>query len=247
MLKAIIIDDEKKGRDTLNYLVNTYCGEDVKIVCLAENVDEGICAIELFTPDIVFLDIQMNGETGFDLLEKIKEINFSIIFTTAYDQYALNAIKFSAIDYLLKPIDIQELIDAIYKVKSKKHFDSKLYDNYLKNNKTSDVENMKIAISTTNGLMFIPVNEIIYCRADKGYTFFCTKKTKEIISTKNLKHFEEILSEYDFHRIHNSTLINLKEITKYNKGEGGTVEMSNGESLDVSKRKKASFLAAIVK
>ncbi len=247
MLKAIIIDDEKKGRDTLNYLVNTYCGDKVKIVCLAEDVAEGLSAIELYTPDIVFLDIQMKGETGFDLLEKIPQINFSVIFTTAYDKYALNAIKFSAIDYLLKPIDIKELNEAIDKVSQKTNFDNKQYENYIKNNKTVDSENMKIAISTPNGLLFIPVKEIIYCKAEKGYTNFCIKGHKEIISTKNLKYFEEILTEYNFIRIHNSSLINLKEIVKYNKGEGGTVEMTNSSVLDVSKRKKASFLAALLK
>lgn len=247
MLKAIIIDDEKKGRDTLNYMINTFCEDKVKIVYLAENVAEGIDAIKLYTPDIVFLDIQMNGETGFDLLEKVEKINFSIIFTTAYDKYALNAIKFSAIDYLLKPIDIEELNNAIDKAQSKKEFDNKLYENYVKNNKTTESENMKIAISTTNGLEFITVKNIVYCKADKGYTYFHLKNNEKLISTKNLKHFEEILIEHDFLRIHNSNLINLKEINKYNKGEGGSVTMSNGDELDVSKRKKAAFLAAIVK
>lgn len=247
MLKAVIIDDEKNGRDTLNYLVNTYCGDKVKIVSMAENVKDGMEAIELYNPNIVFLDIQMQGETGFDLLSQIGEINFSVIFTTAYDKYALHAIKFSAIDYLLKPIDVVELNQAIDKASEKNNFDIAQYDNYIKNSKNLDSENMKIAISTMEGLVFIFVNQIVYCKAEKGYTMFYNTNGSKIISTKNMKHFEDILTEYQFLRIHNSYLINLKEIKKYNKGDGGTVVMSNDAELDVSKRKKLAFLAAIVK
>lgn len=247
MLKAIIIDDEKNGRDTLNYLVNSYCGDKVKIVYMAENVKEGIKAIEIYNPDIVFLDIQMQGETGFDLLSQIESINFSIIFTTAHDKYALHAIKFSAIDYLLKPIDVTELNQAIDKASQKTNFDIAQYDNYIKNSKSLDLENMKIAISTMDGLVFILVNQIIYCKAENGYTLFYNINGDKVISTKNMKHFEAVLTEYSFLRIHNSYLINLKEIKKYNKGDGGTVTMSNDAELDVSKRKKTAFLAAILK
>lgn len=247
MLKAIIVDDEKNARFSLNYLINTYCDQKVKIVFMAESVKEALMAINDYKPDIVFLDIQMKGETGFDFLNQLENIDFAIIFTTAFNQYAIHAIKFSALDYLLKPIDITELQNAIDKVLLKTTQTKLQYQNYVKNNSMGDSDSMKLAISTTNGLEFITVKNIIYCKADKGYTFFYLKNKDKLISSKNLKHFEEILIEHNFFRIHKSSLINLKEINKYNKGEGGSVTMSNGDELDVSKRKKAAFLSAIIK
>lgn len=241
MLKAIIIDDEKNGRNTLNYLINAYCEEKVRIVAMAENVNEGIEAIKLYSPDIVFLDVQMKKETGFDLLEKIGKIEFSIIFTTAYDQYALNAIKYSAVDYLLKPIDVNELNEAIDKV-----INLTKDDNLTENQKKVSSDNLKIAISSSNELSFIPISSILYCCAEKSYTYFYLNDGKKIVSTKNLKFYEDLLSSHNFMRIHNSNLINLKHVEKYNKGEGGSVIMSNGYELDVSKRKKTEFLNKIL-
>lgn len=244
MLKAIIVDDEQNARDTLNYLINTYCEDRVKVVYQAQNVEEGIKSIGLYNPDIVFLDIKMKNETGFDLLEKLDEINFSLIFTTAYDQYALSAFKFSAVDYLLKPIEIKALEDAVEKAQSKANRGS-AYANFIHNQGMSKPTDFKIAISTTSELVFIPISEIVYCRAEKGYTYFYLTDNKREISTRNLKYYEELLEQYGFLRIHNSSLINLKEVKKYHKGEGGYVLMSNGDELDVSKRRKNAFLESM--
>lgn len=247
MLKAIIVDDEKNARDSLNFLINTYCGQKVKVVFMAENIKEAVRAVDDYKPDIVFLDIQMKGETGFDFLNQLENIDFSIIFTTAFNQYAIHAIKFSALDYLLKPIDITELQNAIDKACYKSAQSSLQYQNYVKNSSLTDSDNMKLAISTVNGLLFIPINEIVFCRSEKGYTVFKLNSGREILSTKNLKYFDEILADFKFFRIHYSFLINLKEIKKYVKGEGGTVTMSDNTELEVSRRKKIPFLDAILK
>ncbi len=247
MLKAVIVDDEKNARESLNYLVNTYCGEKVKIVFMAENIKEAIKAVDDYNPDIVFLDIQMKNETGFDFLSQLKNINFSIIFTTAFNQYAIHAIKFSALDYLLKPIDITELQNAIDKACFKSIESPLQYQNYIKNSSITDSENMKLAISTVNGLVFIPINEIIHCKAEKSYTLFKLYNNVEVISTKNLKYFEEILTEYHFFRIHYSHLVNLREIKNYIKGDGGHVIMSDNSEIEVSRRRKNEFLKRILK
>ena len=156
-------------------------------------------------------------------------------------------IKFSAIDYLLKPIDVVDLTNAVDKVSKKTGADLAQYENYIRNIRVNNLDNMKMAISSIDGLVFIHVNQIIYCKAEKGYTVFYNTNGTRIVSTKNMKHFEEVLTEHHFFRIHNSYLINLKEIKKYNKGDGGIVMMSNNVELDVSKRRKMAFLAAILK
>jgi two-component system LytT family response regulator len=253
MLKAVIIDDEKLGRDSLNYLLESCCSDSVRVVGLAEGVADGIVAIKNHKPDVVFLDIQMKGETGFDLLSRLDKINFALIFTTAYDNYALKAIKFCAIDYILKPIDILELRSAVFKVKDRSNnvnLVNTQYETYLTNHQTVGKEGKKIGIATINGVVIVPVSEIVYCKAYLSSTqVYLKDKSEPMISTKNLKDFEDILHDFHFFRIHNSYLINVQEVKNYLKssGEGGNVILSNGIELDVSKRKKAAFLAALVK
>ena len=252
MLKAVIIDDEKLGRDSLSFLLDSCCQDSVKVVALAEGVADGLMAIHTHNPDIVFLDIQMKGETGFDLLSKLERIKFSLIFTTAYDSYALKAIKFCAIDYLLKPIDVLDLRSAVYKVKERTNplILNTQYETYVNNHQTAGKEGKKIGIATSNGVIIAPVTEIIYVKASGSSTIIILKnKPEAILSTKNLKDFEDILSDYQFFRIHNSFLINLAEVKNYLKGngEGGNVIMSNDAQLDVSKRKKAPFLSVLIK
>lgn len=252
MLKAVIIDDEKLGRDSLNFLLDSCCKDSVKVVALAEGVADGLMAIHTHNPDIVFLDIQMKGETGFDLLSKLERIKFSLIFTTAYDSYALKAIKFCAIDYLLKPIDVLDLRSAVYKVKERTNplILNTQYETYLNNHQTSNKEGKKIGIATINGVVIVPVTEIVYIKANGSCSqLFLKDKSESIQSTKNLKEFEDILIDFQFFRIHNSFLINLIEVKNYLKGngEGGNVVMSNDAQLDVSKRKKAAFLSVLIK
>lgn len=245
MLKAIIIDDELKSRESLRILIEDFC-EGVTVSASCQNVTEGMAAIEKFKPGVIFLDIQMQRETGFDLLTKIKEINFEVIFTTAYSEYAIKAFKFSAIDYLLKPIDIEELKAALIMVEKKVNNNiSGRLQQMMDNLKVGSVESFKLALPTADGLLFIKVNEIVYCEASSNYTQIYMQDGKKHLVSRTLKEYEDMLSETNFFRIHHSYLINLDLVKKYVRGEGGYVIMNNDISLDVSKRKKEAFLERI--
>ncbi len=245
MLKSVIVDDEFKSRESLRILIEDFC-EGVKVCALCQNVDEGIQAIKDFKPEVVFLDIQLQRETGFDLLTKIQGINFEVIFTTAYSEYAIKAFKFSAIDYLLKPIDIEELKGAISKVNQKLNDTiSERLQHLLQNLRTTTSENYKLALPTSEGLYFVKVSDIMYCEASSNYTEIVTGDGKKHLVSRTLKEYDEMLGAHDFYRIHNSYLINLNAIKKYVRGEGGYVVMNNDRSLDVSKRKKDGFLVRI--
>lgn len=242
MLRSIIVDDELKSRENLEVLLEEFVS-GISVVALCKNVKEALVAIKKHQPDIVFLDIQMQNETGFDLLSEIEHIDFEVIFVTAYSEYAIQAIKFSAIDYLLKPIDIEELQNAVQRVEKKNIGKiSKrlkiLHDNLLGSGK--DVS--KIALPTSNGLVFIFVNDIFYCEASSNYTIFYTAENKQHVVCKTLKEYEDLLFDYNFFRIHHSYLVNLNAVKKYIKGDGGSVILNNNISLDVSKRKKVDFL-----
>jgi two-component system LytT family response regulator len=242
MTKAIIIDDEEGSRETLKNLVTNYTPH-VEIVALANSVQTGKEAIQKFQPDFIFLDIQMQNETGFDLLEAI-EIDFDIIFTTAYDQYAVKAFKFCAIDYLLKPIDIDELVKAVDKISKRKkieHSFEKL-ETLIYNQKSGGSGNKKIAVPTLEGLNFIQMNNIIRCEADGAYTYIFTTDGEKILVSKIIKEFEDLLQDYNFFRTHQSHLINLSHIKKYVKGDGGYVVMLDNSSIPVARRKKDEFL-----
>lgn len=246
MITAIIVDDEQKGRESLKLLINEYCPK-VEILALSSNVSDAYNNIMKLNPDLVFLDIQMKDETGFDLLKKFDKVGFEVIITTAHSNYATTAIKYSAIDYLLKPIDVAELQDAVARVEEKKNTPDILQrlGNLIENVKVSSVEEYKLAIPSSDGLMFIKASDIVYCEAEGNYTTFNLKNGKKYIVSKTLKEYENILNYHQFFRIHHSYLVNLKEIVKYTRGEGGFVTMSNGINLDVSKRKKESFLERI--
>ena len=244
MLKAIIVDDEPKARENLQILLQDFV-KGVEVVALCHNIAEAVEAVELHAPDVVFLDIQLQRETGFDLLTTLKDINFEVIFTTAYTEFAIKAFKFSAIDYLLKPIDIEELKKAVHKVEKRvsNNMTSRLTQ-LVQNLKQGSAENYKIALPTLEGLVFVNVKDILYCEASSNYTLIFTAEEKYLVS-KTLKEYEELLSDHNFFRIHNSYLININEIKKYVKGEGGYVVLSNNVSLDVSKRRKEAFLKKI--
>ncbi len=245
MVKGIIVDDEFKSRESLRILLEDFC-EGVEVCALCQNVDEGINAIKEHKPDVVFLDIQMQRESGFDLLTRIKEINFEIIFTTAHSEYAIKAFKFSAIDYLLKPIDIEELKQSIVKLNSKLNDTTSLrLQHLIQNLKIQPTESYKLALPTFDGLIFVKVSDILYCEASSNYTEIVTSDGKKYLVSRTLKEYDELLSDQNFYRIHNSYLINLNAVKKYIRGEGGYVIMSNDQSLDVSKRKKEGFLERI--
>ena len=236
------------GREALSNLVKDYCPQ-LSIMDTVESVSTAIQSIEKFHPEIVFLDVELRGETGFELLEKMMPIDFEVIFTTAYEHYALKAIKFSAIDYVLKPIGIDELKDAVKKaeIKLENKSISENFDILLKNIKSNNKKQHKIALSSSDGYIFTEVNDILYCKADGNYTHFFTKSNGKILVSKNIKEYESLLNEHNFFRIHRSFLVNLDEVKKYVRGEGGYVIMSDGSSLDVSKRRKEQFISILAK
>jgi len=243
MIRAIIIDDEVHCIRRLSTLLEENCKENIHVVGAFQSAEEGVAAIVKLQPSLIFLDVQMDGQTGFDLLKKIQPINFEVIFTTAYEKYAVQAFKFSAIDYLLKPIDTDDLLQAITKVTNKisgNEMSRKL--DALFHNLKNVHESKKISIRTLNGLTFLDINDIIRCQSNINYTTIYLKTNQKITVSKTLKEFEELLSDYNFYRVHNSHLINLAYITKYNKGKGGRVAMADHSEVEVSSRRKEGFL-----
>ena len=243
MVNCVLVDDEQKNLENLKILLEDFC-DNARVVALCQNVEEGIEAIRKHKPDIVFLDIQMQRETGFDLLARINPINFEVIFITAHSEYAIKAFKFSAIDYLLKPIDIEELRKAVEKVEKKLNFNiTGRLEQLVQNMKPALGQNHTIAVPTSDGLAFVKIENIIYCEASSNYTQLYTDDGKKYVVSRTLKEYEELLTDHHFFRIHNSYLINLNSIKKYVRGEGGYVIMQNDVSLDVSKRRKETFLS----
>ena len=247
MLKAIIVDDEHDNREALRAALTDYC-PDVELLRICDSAQDGARAIESLNPDIVFLDIQMPFMSGFDLLKRFPDPQFDVIFVTAHNQYAIKAIKFSALDYLLKPLDVDELCDAVNKALHKRNkADYHLrMQSFIQNVNNHKAGIGKLAIPTLEGLLFLDISEIIFCKADDNYTeIFLKSKEKKVVS-KTLKDVEEMLEGYSFFRIHQSHLINLKFIERYVKADGYVV-MKDGTSLDVARRKKEEFLSALSK
>ncbi|MDH5366148.1 MAG: response regulator [Cyclobacteriaceae bacterium] len=239
MLKAIIIDDEKNSRNTLRNFLEKYC-KQIQIVAEAEGVNSGLVQLAKFDTDVVFLDIQMQDGTGFDLLDKIQKNNFKIIFVTAYDEYAIRAFKYSAMDYLLKPIHPDRLVEAVNKLDKDLNlleFHQKL--EVLISNK-SNIE--KIALPSSDGVRLVRLKNIVRCVSDSNYTTIYLQCGEKIVVTKTLKEYEELLSHMKFYRIHKSHLINMNYIDRYVQGEGGYVIMEDGSQVEVSRRRREHFL-----
>lgn len=244
MYKAIIVDDENRSVETLTIILEQFCSNEVEIVGTANSIQEAYTLIHAVSPDIVFLDVEMPHGSGFDLLERIAKPNFEVIFTTGFDRYAVTAIKFSALDYLLKPINIEEVKEAVSKAKKRiegKHTQNNL-EHLINNLRHPRDKNNKIPISVVNGFQFVPVNTIVYCEADDDYTYIHLTDNQKLTVSKNIKEFEDILANYDFFRIHHSFLVNRDYIKKYVKGEGGTILTEQGNELPVSRRRKQEFL-----
>ncbi len=242
-IRAYIIDDEKGSRDSLRTLIEKYT-ENVVVIGTADDVDNGISGIIDSKPDLVFLDIKLKTGTGFDVLKRIPAISFSVVFTTAYNEYALKAFKFSAIDYLLKPIDIEELQNAIRKVRSINNHrlnystvENLLYNLYH--------ENLKLCISTEDSFEFVETSNISHLEASGPYTLILLENQKKLITSKSLKEFEKLLTPHGFFRVHHSHIINLKLVKRYIKRDGGSVVLKSGDAIPVSRRKKDEFLKAM--
>jgi len=245
MIKAIIIDDEVHCVDTLSILLDDFCPE-VEVMEKCMSAKKGLEAIERHKPELVFLDIEMPIMNGFELLEQFKQIPFSVVFTTSYDQYAIKAIRFAAFDYLLKPVDIEELKAAVAKIQDVKQTQVKKQVELLRQNmQQPQLQLHKLAIPALEGLFFYDINEVVHLEANSNYTnIYFSNKTK-IVASKTLKEFEELLPEEFFFRTHHSHIINLNYIKRYIKGDGGQIEMQNGNYVDVSRRKKDEFLKII--
>lgn len=247
MLTALIIDDEEKGRIVLKQKLAVHC-PNVTVIGEADGGDSGKAMIETFRPDVVFLDIEMPGTNGFDMLNNLNEKNFHLIFTTAYNQYAIKAIKFAAFDYLLKPIDIEELKAAISRIPNIKPNDVSGQLEVLAINAQKNIKNFnRIAIPTLDGLSFFNTNELIHLDADSNYTLLYFTDDRKILASRTLKEFEDQLGEEQFIRLHNSHLVNINFISRYIKGEGGQVVLANGKVIDVSRRKKAELMKMLLK
>jgi two-component system, LytTR family, response regulator len=243
MINTILVDDEVHCLDTLNILLNDYC-PDIKVTAKCMSGKKALEAIEKMKPELVFLDIEMPSMTGFELLEQFIKIPFSVIFTTSYDQYAIKAIRFSALDYLLKPIDPKELSAAITKVTQQKLPPSAeqfrmLMDQIIH----KDNGFTKIAVPTAEGFELIPADQLIRCEAFDNYTHLFLKNKTKIVACRSLKEVEEQLHAFtSFIRVHHSYLVNLNEVTKYVRGEGGYLVMSDGSTVIVSRSRKDALL-----
>ncbi len=248
MINAIIIDDEITGLESLQLSIEKYC-PDVAIKGIFNSPEKGIEGIKNLKPDLVFLDIQMPAMSGFDVLKNVSPVTFDVIFVSAYDQYAIKAIKFSALDYLLKPVDVDELIQAVKKVKDRLNNKTNVhhYQSVLNNIQIRSGKIDKLAVPSAEGINFFNTQDIIYCKADGSYTTIILTNNQSFLVSKNLKDFESILSESGFCRVHHSYIINLRHVQKYIKGEGGYVILTDNHHVDISRRKKEEFLALLDK
>lgn len=246
MLHAIIVDDEESNLSSLKEKLHRHCPQ-INIVALCDSAHKGIDAIDSLKPDIVFLDIEMPVMNGFLMLQELTYKNFELIFTTAYDHYAIKAIRYSALDYLVKPIDIEELKTAVARAEEKKQGQTanRQLELLLENLSPKKNNYQRIAVPTAEGLQFIKVDEIVYLEASVNYTHIFLETGQKYVVSHTLKDFEEMLDPHIFLRIHHSYIINKNFAEKYIRGEGGQVVLSNGIRLDVAKRKKTEFLKAI--
>ncbi|GLU42668.1 LytTR family DNA-binding domain-containing protein [Allomuricauda sp. NBRC 101325] len=238
-LRAIIVEDEANSREILRNYLTKYCS-GIKLLGEAADIEQGLEQIKKHNPDLVFLDVEMPFGNAFDLLDKIPERNFETIFVTAYNQYAIDALNHHAAYYLMKPINIDELIKAVEYVKDIKEKENALEGQVLQ---TGPIRaEGKITLPQQDGFEVLEVGDIYFCKADDNYTEIYLEK-KKIVVSKTLKYFEDALKPYPFARIHKSYLVNVSEVVKYKKGKGGSVVLSNGKELSVSASKKAELLS----
>jgi two-component system, LytTR family, response regulator len=242
MITATIIDDEPDCCEALTMLLECYCPE-VKVLDICYSPEAAIQSVKEHHPQILFLDIEMPFMNGFELLERLGNINFELIFTTSYDQYAIKAIRFSALDYLLKPVDREELQKAVRKAAQRnQHPLPQQLELLLQKLNHPSVPVNKIAIPTMEGFQLVPAESIISCESQSNYTYLFLKDKRKIIASRNLKEMEGMLEDYPFVRIHHSYIVSTNEVEKYIKGEGGYLIMSDGSNINVSRSRKELLL-----
>ncbi len=245
MIRTILVDDEPRGLNTLKKLLLEYCPE-VQVVAECPDADTAKEKIELLAPQLVFLDISLPGKTSFDMLKELEKIDFEIIFVTAHDQYTLQAIRYSAVDYLVKPIDEDLLADAVKR--TVKRINASAVNNNVSTllhniSKSNSPQKMKLCIPSLKGFQVLELNDILFCEASGSYTNFHFMNHPLICSAKPIYEYEEMLADSGFIRIHKSYLVNLLHIKEYVKGEGGTVILFNNKEIEVSRRKKDLFIS----
>jgi len=250
MIRTIIIDDEPSAINVLTLLLKKKCKDEVEIIAMTESPVEGKNLIEQLNPDLVFLDIEMPGMTGIDLLRSIVDPSFHVVFVTAYDAYAVEAFKLSAIDYLLKPVEASDVVGAVQKVKADiQHSQNSLHSRLQKLEELlmhkSSLTDMKIGIGMMDKIIFVPIAEILYCEAEGAYTHVHLQDGRKMMASKSLGDFEIQLKNHRFFRIHHHYLINLSHIKEFQRHDGGYVLMENNNRLEVSQRKRKDFLEAI--
>lgn len=242
MIKAIIIDDEQNCIDSLAFDLQKHC-KDVELAEICLSPKQGLYSIKKNKPDLLFLDVQMPWMNGFEMLELIDEIDFAIIFTTAYDQFAAKAFRLSAVDYLLKPVDVNDLKEAVRKAgeKIQQKTGAANITNLLNNFKKPEVS-QRIAFPGREGFEFIEAGKIVYAQAEGSYTHVFLNDKRKLIISKTLSDIEEMLPSENFQRIHHSTLVNISHVTHLFKADGGYVVLDSGEKLAISKSKKESLM-----
>ena len=247
-MKAILIDDEISNLENLQALLKKHCPQ-VTIMASAQNVVDAVGAIEKHLPHLVFLDIQMGEQTGFDVLALLPQRNFEVIFVTAYDQYGIQAVKFAALDYLLKPIDIEELISAVNKAEQKLAAQTQTaqLDFLLQQLKKQETSGSKIALPMQSEIRYIPLTEIKRCEADNTYTFFFLANGEKILVSKSLKEYADLLKPNGFLRTHQSHLVNPGFVKSWLKEDGGILLLTSGEKIPISKPNKEAVKQALQK
>ena len=242
--KVVIVEDEKHSLEALRNILGEFF-PSVTVVGTASSVVDAVKVINQHQPDIVFLDIELTPGTGFDVVSQTRNMRYAVIFTTAYEQYAIQAIRFSSVDYLLKPVDLEELSSAIEKAigQINDRLRQQQIDVLLSNLSTENNLHRKICLASQEGLEFFNVSDIMYCQANGAYTEFTTNANRKIMVSKNIKEYENMLPEQFFLRVHNRHLINLTEVKKYIRADGGSIIMNNGDTVYLSPRKKDEFLS----
>lgn len=243
MIRCILIDDESNSLEMMEWLLKTYCPQ-VQILDMCNAASKGIESINKFKPDVVFLDIEMPHMNGFDMLEQFDKLSFDVVFCTAYDQFAIKAFKYSALNYLLKPVDPEDLKETIRRIEERNTTPSReqielLFQNIKQHSRPTA---QRIALTTGDGMIFVPTQDILYCQAESNYTSVVLAGGKKILVSKVLKEIDETLNGPDFFRVHNSYLINLNHIKKYVRGEGGYIIMEDGANISISRNRRQDFM-----